>query len=167
MNPAAQHIQHMYIYNGRVATSDPERVPARTDSLSMPRSLGWRSFSNRLPAHSLHECHVFRYVHGMIMGKQYLRHACPAPGSWFGFWFLVFCFCLQYCRPVVGTLLPAKTWATCHSTLCFHRDSKVSIDSNDSLRNNTIINKIGNNKRTYQAMQPKAAANIEVVILPA
>ena len=62
----------------------------------------------------------------------------------FWFWFLVFGFCLQYCRPVVGTLLPAKTWATCHSTLCFHRDSKVSIDSNDSLRNNTIINKLGN-----------------------
>jgi hypothetical protein len=60
-------------------------------------------------------------------------------GFGFGFGFLI-----QYCRPVVGTLLPAKTWATCHSTLCFHRDSKVSIDSNDSLRNNTIINKLGN-----------------------
>ena len=45
----------------------------------------------------------------------------------FGFWFLVFVY--NTASPVVGTLLPAKTWATCHSTLCFHRDSKVSIDS--------------------------------------
>ena len=82
MIQAALQIRYMYIYKGGVAASDPDRVSARTDSLSMPRSLGWRSFSNRLPAHSLHECHVFRYVHGMIMGKQYLRHACPAPESW-------------------------------------------------------------------------------------
>ena len=51
-----------------------------------------------------------------------------------GDWFLVFGFCLQYCSPVVGTLLPAKTWAESHSTLCFHRDSKVSIDSSESLQ---------------------------------
>jgi hypothetical protein len=35
------------------------------------------------------------------------------------------------------------------------------------LRNNTIIINLGINIRTYPTMQPQAAANIEVVILPA
>ena len=49
----------------------------------------------------------------------------------FGFWFWFLVFVYNTASPVVGTLLPAKTWATCLSTLCFHRDSKVSIDSSD------------------------------------
>ena len=76
-------------------------------------------------------------------------------GTVFGFWFLVFVY--NTASPVVGTLLPAKTWAESHSTLCFHRDSKVSIDSSERLRSKTIINKIGDNIRTYPAMQPQAA----------
>ena len=37
MNQAASHIRYIYIYKGRVAASNPERVSARTDSLSMLR----------------------------------------------------------------------------------------------------------------------------------
>ena len=44
-------------------------------------------------------------------------------GFGFGFGFII-----QHCRPVVDTLLPAKTRATGHGTLCFHQDSEVSID---------------------------------------
>ena len=68
----------------------------------------------------------------------------------FGFWFL-----FTILSPCGGHPFTGKDLGSCHSTLCFHRDSKVSIDSNDSLRNNTIINKIGNNIRTYPSMHPK------------
>ena len=65
--------------------------------------------------------------------RQWQRDLCPLRTMVFGFWFLVFVY--NTASPVVGTLLPAKTWAESHSTLCFHRDSKVSIDSIERMHN--------------------------------
>ena len=78
-------------------------------------------------------------------------------GNWFWFWFW---FLDTILSPCGGHPFTGKDLGSSHSTLCFHRDSKVSIDSNDILPSNTIINKIGNNIRTYPAMQPQAAANL-------
>ena len=72
---------------------------------------------------------------------------------------LVLVFVYNTASPVVGTLLPAKTWAESHSTLCFHRDSKVSIDSIEDCTNRQLLIKFGDNIRTYPAMQPQAAAH--------
>ena len=74
----------------------------------------------------------------------------------FGFWFLVFVY--NTASPVVGTLLPAKTWARATVLSAFIGTVRFrSIRLRDCTTNNTYKN--GINIRTYPAMQPQAAAH--------
>ena len=77
----------------------------------------------------------------------------------FGFWFL-----FTILSPCGGHPFTGKDLGSCHSTLCFHRDSKVSIDSNDSLRNNTIINKLGNKHNNLPSYTTTSSSTLEQVL---
>ena len=69
---------------------------------------------------------------------QAAPHAVLTAIWFFGFWFLD-----TILSPCGGHPFTGKDLGSCHSTLCFHRDSKVSIDSSERLRSKPIINKLG------------------------